>query len=667
MHGSRLHADDLACLTGNISDMKIQAEKVGLYSNWAYLQVSGSKTVVTGMARALAKAQRQDPAKLARAMLAGQIILQPAYNPDPIPFLPPDQPFRYLGVDITLTLNWRAQRQRMTEDLRKRLADIANCCLSTRQTIQLIRTSLVPRLAYAFPVVPCSPAVIARWDSIILSAIKRKWGFMQCAPTATMREDVCHGGMGLASLAVEYHSRNGSALIEALNEYGRQRGTDGLPGRYGAVTCAMLDAQLHHLQRYTHGGRIRLARKLESCLRVRQALSVHGVAAKIVKNNTDKWSTQLEQVAAALTGGTADPNPHLTRLSQAVCAAMLPLQEAGYNSPQSLLCGPGRALIMDHQALKKQGGRRVGIRQCRALHRLTALMRHADPPNEAHLTEAISRTRPWAAAERMVATAGGTPLCASWMQPILQEQHAAWRWAGDYRPPQLTLHECWAEADRRTSHPRPIPLPHAMQPAFRAPGQARAMAELSAHSILATPKRVRLVHLHTHRQRAVDRTCGQNWHTTPTPKTKEAAARFYDSLNQAADDMYGHCAEVDVVLASCTKKGKPHYTTRWTPTVMDRWALPLYERLGYEVTHVENVSRQQAAADGHTTCEICAVPGGNTRLCSLCFLLIHPACLENRCGTTEVAAAGGTWECPSCAAAGASSAKHMRKTRAPHL
>ncbi len=41
---SAAFADDLLCPTGNLMNLKIQAFKLPLYSDWASLMVSGSKT-----------------------------------------------------------------------------------------------------------------------------------------------------------------------------------------------------------------------------------------------------------------------------------------------------------------------------------------------------------------------------------------------------------------------------------------------------------------------------------------------------------------------------------------------------------------------------------------------------------------------------------------------
>jgi hypothetical protein len=41
-------ADNLLCPTGNLKNLKVHANKLTLYSNWAGLIISGSKTKVTG-------------------------------------------------------------------------------------------------------------------------------------------------------------------------------------------------------------------------------------------------------------------------------------------------------------------------------------------------------------------------------------------------------------------------------------------------------------------------------------------------------------------------------------------------------------------------------------------------------------------------------------------
>eukprot|EP00983_Pelagomonas_calceolata_P027971 877485-Pelagomonas_calceolata.AAC.1 len=50
---SAAFADDLLCPTSTIQDLKVQARKPTLYSDWAALVISGSKTKATGILHSL--------------------------------------------------------------------------------------------------------------------------------------------------------------------------------------------------------------------------------------------------------------------------------------------------------------------------------------------------------------------------------------------------------------------------------------------------------------------------------------------------------------------------------------------------------------------------------------------------------------------------------------
>ena len=50
---SAAFADDLLCPTGMVKDLKAQAHKLTLYSDWAAPIISGSKTKVTGILHSL--------------------------------------------------------------------------------------------------------------------------------------------------------------------------------------------------------------------------------------------------------------------------------------------------------------------------------------------------------------------------------------------------------------------------------------------------------------------------------------------------------------------------------------------------------------------------------------------------------------------------------------
>ncbi|KAL6746464.1 hypothetical protein V8C86DRAFT_3149688 [Haematococcus lacustris] len=158
-----------------------------------------------------------DAIEAVAAQLHGQIEVQGQATQ----YLPPTQPFLYLGVNITMTLDWKHQHRRMTDTLRSRLECLRTSYASPRQTLHIVKTAVATCLAYAFPVTPCSPTDLEAWDSMITTMMKRRFGLWVSAPSAMIREDTDTFGLGCTSLAVEYNSRCVKTLLEGLQAEGR--------------------------------------------------------------------------------------------------------------------------------------------------------------------------------------------------------------------------------------------------------------------------------------------------------------------------------------------------------------------------------------------------------------------------------------------------------------
>ena len=154
-------ADNLICLAGSLRNLHIQADKLTRYSNRAALQVSGSKTKVTGILHGAAKTGvwGKDPKKHLRTQLSIKILVQGQHAH----FIEQDDPFTYLGVELTMSLNWTHQ----------------------------------------FPVTPCDPDRLNDWDNKIRSLIKHKFKFMKSTPTVMIRENKDNFGLGCHSISVK--------------------------------------------------------------------------------------------------------------------------------------------------------------------------------------------------------------------------------------------------------------------------------------------------------------------------------------------------------------------------------------------------------------------------------------------------------------------------------
>jgi len=110
---------------------RIKARKLTLYSDWAALVISGSKTKATGI---LHKHPPRDENGLASAQnLSHQLKQTTEVQQQKAQFIASDEPFLYLGVELTMDLNWKHQIERMTGNLRNKLEALSASYASPRQ------------------------------------------------------------------------------------------------------------------------------------------------------------------------------------------------------------------------------------------------------------------------------------------------------------------------------------------------------------------------------------------------------------------------------------------------------------------------------------------------------------------------------------------------------
>ncbi|KAJ9507937.1 hypothetical protein QJQ45_021167 [Haematococcus lacustris] len=213
--GSIDYADDIAILCNSISNLRCQADKLSAYSDWGHLIISHSKTIATaalhkahqsGRCSTLADAEKQARRELQHVHLQGK----------PVTYLEPSAPFTYLGVLLTMTLNWKPQHIAIASQLKQKLDRLRRSFASARQAIHIIKTAIIPSLAYSFCVVPCTPGDLDLYDKAINQCCKKKLRLPLGTPNAVIREDIDKLGLGISSTAKEYHARNTTALLHSL-------------------------------------------------------------------------------------------------------------------------------------------------------------------------------------------------------------------------------------------------------------------------------------------------------------------------------------------------------------------------------------------------------------------------------------------------------------------
>ena len=161
-------------------------------------------------------------------------LAQVTIDGERVPFHHPDKdPYTYLGVDMTPTLNWSFQLKKTIDNVQERGLRMASCMLSYRQKLHFVKTVILPAATYAFPLAYLTPADLAKLDRLYSRICKQAMGLPTCTPTAMIFEDREKGGMGMPSLEVDYSDMVTRSLTFSLLD----------DGQLGMVSQALLYLQ----------------------------------------------------------------------------------------------------------------------------------------------------------------------------------------------------------------------------------------------------------------------------------------------------------------------------------------------------------------------------------------------------------------------------------------
>ncbi|KAJ9521460.1 hypothetical protein QJQ45_008872 [Haematococcus lacustris] len=622
------YADDIAILCNTLRNLRCQADKLSAFSDWGHLIISHSKTlataalhhsVETGMCSNAAEADKRARHQLQTVSLQGK----------PVTYHRPTSPFTYLGVLITMTLDWKPQHTAMITQLRQKLERLRRSFASARQAIHIIRTAIIPSLAYSFCAVPCTPGDLELYDRSINQCVKLKLRLPLGTPNAIIREDAEKLGMGISSTAQEYHARNTTALIHSLQS------TD---VAHAHISRSMLHKQITWLSTQASTQGHRMLTLLHHTLRARQLVyaSISGLSA--TEEGLPLYHEECQTLGRLITQASS------SQAHDVVSASITCLKSLGITHASELSC-KGNTHIITGSMLTSKYGKKVKQKHIIALNTLAAMAAQPSCP-DATATRAIRDSR-------------NTSL------DLPPDQRKITTWAAGL----TELAPTPAVPDTRTRYMdmKAYAVKHVTQPATA----DRTAAAPAAHEVIRTSSR-----LLKREQRAT-----QSAPTKPTPpkagtkrnnegrqtqtipqdivrivgldlpglsswKVDKACRCKPKKLGCILGAMYGHQEAITSIDGwqwdGINKEN--YYKVHWKPTVIDRWALPLCAEEGYTPTHIETISREEAK--DVCTCELCWLPKGDSPMCHNCKRAYHPACLEEAhlSGHKEP----GYWLCPIC-------------------
>jgi ribonuclease HI len=229
---SPAYADDLAIATNNTQDMQIQKTKLENFNQWAGLTANASKCSITGILHGdhhRNPTQAPDDVGKLRYQLENQFLIQGKS----IPFLSPKEPYKYLGIQITMTLNWEHQTSACIRTIQTKAEAIRHSMASDWQKLRLLETILRPAITYSMATTSYSSQAINKMDAHIARAARTCLGLPSSTATVALLLPKEQSGMGIKSLWCDYVNRSIQNLTNCLND----------TGRLGTVTRAILQLQ----------------------------------------------------------------------------------------------------------------------------------------------------------------------------------------------------------------------------------------------------------------------------------------------------------------------------------------------------------------------------------------------------------------------------------------
>jgi hypothetical protein len=600
------YADDVNILTGGpegLPNLKKQAAKLSAYATWGHLTVSNTKTTVTGALHGSVPKQPYDEPRLC-TQLTNTIKIQGK----PITYQSPRSPFRHLGVELSMDLNYKHHFRATLDKLRNQVKHLRWSYASTSQKQRIIETCIRPAVSYAFAAAPYSLSEIKALDSQLTKATKQAYRLSTSLATVVAHQDKKLGGLGCRSLEVEYHLICHQNLVRALNDEGPR----------GVITRALLEVQksgadllssehMPCLQRYS--------------LRIRQLLALKRCNLHLMHGSTHEDTVRdMNRLARTL----SEKLPDMTRWDNRLVQDIHTLYTVGITAVEDMLTIDKTQVLPASSIRQLAGSRQIRTRQLCAWNRLTHLLHKGKPKAEG--------------------TTLSSDLCT--MQRTL------------HSTVYNSLNSAWN--GERTTRPRNILHILSDMPAQHE-GRARSAADtMLTHweSMLANNCKDTAANIRNHQDGSqhipvkCSRETGFAQYLAAKAKLDKNPnyqnnPRFIKRMHELYT-MYSHKDDViveTVGLAAATKhagKGKNRHKVgescmqalvKWAPTIQPAWLASAAQYLRYNIKHApEPLSDEELCnTDIHRPCEHCkervTADVGDVLTCSVCSRMYHPACI----------------------------------------
>ena len=117
-----------------------------------------------------------------------------------VPWLPPEEHYKYLGIWISLTQDWKKQEAVLTAKIARYAGFLKHKCFTEDQCVEIFNKLVAPAVAYSMSVIRFPKETLTAWDKAIARTINIKGRRLQKASRFVLYLKPEDGGKGLVSM-----------------------------------------------------------------------------------------------------------------------------------------------------------------------------------------------------------------------------------------------------------------------------------------------------------------------------------------------------------------------------------------------------------------------------------------------------------------------------------
>ena len=205
------YADDLMLMARSLSGLSRMLSKISAYASWAGLKVNTTKSAVSGL-------EHTTPPGSSLAVRCRKAAV---IDGVPLPFLEPNQSYKYLGIEISLSMSAKAHAAGLLTKVQQRLAAISDTPLFAGDGLHCMRSLVVSVIAYTLPIGILTPSHIATLQKELLRFCRDLYDLPTCIAREALLFPRAAGGLEFTNVDALATAAVADTCLSSLSNTGR--------------------------------------------------------------------------------------------------------------------------------------------------------------------------------------------------------------------------------------------------------------------------------------------------------------------------------------------------------------------------------------------------------------------------------------------------------------